>query len=226
MNTRMLFAGWLLGVCAALLMLGTPSHGQTCTTPNYLGPIFQGEPVVALGTGATCTANEALSSPLVLDATQFSGTPDACKQINTAISAMLALSPANGVVDARGFTGDQKCQTNMFPAPTMSYPVVTGKLLLGNVVLHSTKTQIQPSKFQVEGAGWTNNTAQWLGSGNYTNPSPDTNSVVRACVSGETDCGTTNLCQPSCGAAILWCWGTDGPTATAGTRPRTMRMAH
>jgi hypothetical protein len=111
---------------------------------NALGSLTKGQPVVANGTDSM--GQTASSTPIFVDATQFTSvTSDACDQISQAITA------ANGgVVDARGFSPkDQKCAFNMFGANNPK-----GKLLLGNVVLHVSVTQVQPSQFQVEGTGW------------------------------------------------------------------------
>jgi hypothetical protein len=88
-------------------------------------------------------------SPMLVDAKQFLGgaSGDACGAINAAILQMETVK--NGVVDARGITGDVPCAFNMFGTGNP-----TGKLLLGNVVIHARVTQVQPPLFQVEGTGW------------------------------------------------------------------------
>ena len=92
-----------------------------CTrAQNTLGSLTQGEPVVANTTGTTGAT--ASSSQLYLDATQFAGA-DMCAQINTAYSA----AAFNAVIDARGFTGFQACNSNPFHGKNMSV-----QLLLGN----------------------------------------------------------------------------------------------
>jgi hypothetical protein len=70
----------------------------------------------------------------------------------------------------------------------------TGKLLLGNVVLNVSQTQVQPNQFQVEGTGWAFAAAS--------------NTVIQAC---------TGVSVPHCPAGalggtppILWCWGQGG----------------
>jgi hypothetical protein len=125
-------------------------------------------------------------SPLVLDATRFGSGPDVCSQINTAIAQMNATTK-NGVVDARAFTGPQECASNMFPSNA------TGKLLLGNVVLNVSVTQVQPPLFQVEGVGWEQDDTP-------------ANTVIRACT------GVVPNCTGALGGStpVLWCWGKGG----------------
>lgn len=169
-----------------LLMVGV-ANGQ-----NTLGPLSIGQPVVANSSGSSGAM--ASSSPLYVDATQFNGAPDVCAQIKNAIN----LGGNGAVVDARGFIGDQQCNSNMFGT---SNP--TGKLLLGNIALHISKTQVQPSKFQVEGIGWS------IGSSN-------TNSVIRACTASDS----TGLCPTGAFAAnplVMWCWGPSGGCSTSAT---------
>lgn len=108
------------------------------------------------------------SQPFGFDATRFNGSPDACSQIHAAI-VQVNSTTNNGVVDARGFTGPVQCSSNMFPSNA------TGKLLLGNVVLNASVTQVQPPLFQVEGVGWSlDDTAS--------------NTVIRACKTAGTNC--------------------------------------
>jgi hypothetical protein len=121
----------ILLTCTLALALAVAGYGQ-----------MTGQPLTQTSGGV------GLPSPLVLDATRFNGSPDACAQIRAAITQMNSVTN-NGVVDARGFTGSVECASNMFPLNA------TGKLLLGNVVLNVSKTQVQPSQFQVEGTGWT-----------------------------------------------------------------------
>jgi hypothetical protein len=143
-NTGLSYENVVL-LCALILASVTAGYGQT------------GEPLTQPASGP------ATPSPLVLDATRFPilGT-DVCSQINAAIVQMNGTTK-NGVVDARGFTGPVECSSNMFPKNA------TGKLLLGNVVLNVSKTQVQPSQFQVEGTGWA-----------FSNNNP-TNTVIQAC---------------------------------------------
>jgi hypothetical protein len=173
--------------CITLLLIAKETaNGQT----NSLGPLTLGEPVVANGTGSS--GQTASSSPIVLDATKFTGAPDVCLQISNAI-AQMSTTTNNGVVDARGFTGDVSCRTSMFGANNP-----TGKLLLGNVVLHARVTQVQPPLFQVEGVGWTlDDTAS--------------NTVIRACNTGDPTCGGVVL---GGSPPVLWCWGKSGSCGT------------
>jgi hypothetical protein len=97
----------------------------------------------------------------------------------------------NGVVDARGFTGTQPCGVNMFVTPTGTFP--TGKLLLGNVLIKATVPQIQPSKFLVEGTGWT------ASPGGASN-----NTVIQATST------LVSLGQP------IWCFGVASGTYSSG----------
>jgi hypothetical protein len=171
----------------AITLIGGLASAQT---PNSLGALSQGQPVVAQGTGTS--GQTALSSPIVLDATQFtSASGDACNQISQAITQMM-ISAKNGVVDARGFTGDQKCASNMFGT---SNP--TGKLLLGNVVLHVSVTQVQPPLFQVEGVGWEQDDTS-------------ANTVIRACTGVVPNCSGALGNSPP----VLWCWGKSGSCGT------------
>jgi hypothetical protein len=178
--------GWLVAAIQAVLL------------PPILGMFFAA-PAAAQTTGQPLTetsGGSGLPSPLVLDATRFTThAPDACHQIFDAITQMMNTT-LNGVVDARGFTGPQKCTFNMFPSNA------TGKLLLGNVVLYATQTQVQPSLFQVEGTGWAID----------DNVS---NTIIRACTSGDlTNCGGIAL---GGSPPVLWCWGKSGSCGNGGT---------
>jgi len=156
-------------ICTLILALAFAGYGQTT-----------GQPLTETSGG---TANP---SPLVLDATRFNGSPDACSQIHAAIVQMNSTTN-NGVVDARGFTGPVQCSSNMFPSNA------TGKLLLGNVVLNASVTQVQPPLFQVEGVGWSlDDTAS--------------NTVIRACKTAGTNCAGALGGSPP----VLWCWGKAG----------------
>jgi len=104
----------------------------------------------------------------------------------------------DGVVDARGITGDVPCTVNMFGTPTAP----TGKLLLGNVVLHVSVTQVQPTLFQVEGTGWAID----------DNVS---NTIIRACLA--TDLTNCNNVALGGSPPVLWCWGKGGLCGTGGT---------
>ena len=162
-----------------LLAASEAANGQ-----NTLGPLVLGQPVTANGTGST--GQTASSSPIFVDATQFPGGPDVCAQISNAIHN----GGNGGVVDARGFIGDQKCASNMFGSANP-----TGKLLLGNVVLHVQTPQIQPDRFQVEGVGWS--------------PGSTGNTLILAC-NGDSHC-TANLPTPG----ALWCWGAGGACSSS-----------
>jgi hypothetical protein len=151
------------------------------TVPPTYAQIVQGEPGVG-NPGAT----KLVSSPIFLDATQFGNGTDACAAINAAITQMNGTTN-NGVVDARGFTGDQKCASNMFPNDA------TGKLLLGNVTLHVSTKQVQPGKFQVEGTGWTISTTA-------------SNTVIQACASISLPLCPNVLGGYACGSLVLGCW--------------------
>jgi hypothetical protein len=92
--------------------------------------------------------------------------------------------------------------------------VPTGKLLLGNTIFYltgGTATQIQPTKFQVEGVGWTNpkNTTQ-----SVPTLTADVNTVIRACTGTSNDppqCTKGALSVPSNwyqpNYPVMWCWG-------------------
>jgi hypothetical protein len=155
----------ILLLCAVVLALVAAGYGQT------------GEPLTQT------SGLPALPSPLVLDATRFTGV-DACAQISAAITQMMSTTN-NGVVDARGFTGHQKCASNMFG---ISNP--KGKLLLGNTTFHVQTPQVQPDRFQVEGVGWS--------------PGSTGNTLILAC-NGDSHC-SANLPTPG----ALWCWGAGG----------------
>ena len=75
----------------------------------------QGTPMVNASGSTTYT-----TSPLYLDATQFSGA-DACAKINAALTASAGAVP----VTAEGFTGTQTCASAPFPATTK------GKIIFG-----------------------------------------------------------------------------------------------
>jgi hypothetical protein len=157
-------------LCAFVLASINAGYGQTT-----------GQPLTETSGGV------GLPSPLVLDATRFNGSPDACAQIKAAITQMNGTTN-NGVVDARGITGSLRCASNMFPNNA------TGKLLLGNVVLNVSKTQVQPSQFQVEGTGWT-----------FAAP---TNTVLQACATGQVSVRRAARCASSsslftCSASVF-----------------------
>jgi hypothetical protein len=159
----------VLLLCALVIGLVAAGYGQTT-----------GQPLTESSGGVPGP------KPVFLDATQFNGSPDACAQISNAIKLM-NMTTNNGVVDARAFTGPVKCASNMFPSNA------TGKLLLGNVVLQVSQTQVQPNQFQVEGTGWSFST--------------QSNTVIQACA------GTIapNCPGPLGGTTpILWCWGQGG----------------
>jgi hypothetical protein len=144
----------------------------------------QGLPIVQ----QTTTMGSNGPSPVFVDANQFLSFAlgDACLAINHAIGQMQTVK--NGVVDARGITGDVQCAVNMFGSGNP-----TGKLLLGNVVLHVSVTQVQPPLFQVEGVGWENDDTS-------------ANTVIRACKTAGTNCtGALGGSTP-----VLWCWGKSG----------------
>jgi hypothetical protein len=184
-NLQFYFLDWVepLGrtafwLCLALFAASIP--------PTY-AQIVQGEPGVG-NPGAT----KLISSPIYLDATQFATTTDVCAAIHAAIAQMNSVTN-NGVVDARGFTGPQKCASNIFPSNA------TGKLLLGNVVLYATVSQVQPPLFQVQGTGWAID----------DNVS---NTIIRACTGAGTYCSGALGSPP-----VLWCWGKSGSCGNGGT---------
>ena len=160
--------------CFLALTAGTNTalYGQT------------GQPIIKTSSGQG-------PSPVFIDATQFTG--DACQAISAAIGVMT--TTGNGVVDARAFKGDQVCSVNMFGTTNP-----TGKLLLGNIVLHLGKTQVQPPLFQVEGVGWALD-------------GTSSNTVIRACVATDPNCGGFAL---GGSPPVLWCWGHSG-TCGGGT---------
>jgi len=175
-NTGLSYENVVL-LCALILASVAAGYGQT------------GEPLTKPAIGV------ATPSPLVLDATRFSGSgTDVCSQINAAITQMNSITN-NGVVDARAFTGPQECASNMFPSNA------TGKLLLGNVVLNASFTQVQPPFFQVEGVGWA------------LDDTPS-NTIIRACTSV-----VVSLCPTTLGGSppVLWCWGKGGLCGTGVT---------
>jgi len=162
-----------LGVLSFILLAAVvPLHAQ------------QGLPIVQQPGGGTGP------SPIVVDASQYwTAGGDACKAIQNAIGQMQTVK--NGVVDARAITGDVPCAVNMFGT---SNP--TGKLLLGNVTIHAQVPQVQPSKFQVEGVGWS--------------PDVSANTRIVACVMGDSNCNNQVL-SPK----ILWCWGAGGACSSS-----------
>ena len=93
---------------------------------NTLGSLTQGQPVVANGTGTS--GQTASSSGLYLDASQFSGSPDICAQIQAAYQ-VLVTAGIGGTIDARSLVGSggvAACQSNPFASGNQ--PVL---LLLG-----------------------------------------------------------------------------------------------
>jgi len=188
-GTRGFVLRLLSALCLAAMLVGAGSSSNAQT-------VNQGQPAVGNNGASAFT-----SSPLVLDATQFTGAGfnDACDKILSAINALLIAPNKNGVVDARGFTGDQLCQESMFPDQTGG-TIPTGKLLLGNAVFWVSITQVQPTKFQVEGVGWTN----------LHNGTPaDSNTIIRACPTNRTGtpCLATLMAQSPATVPIVWCWG-------------------
>jgi len=112
-------------LCGLVLVLGVGAFAQA---PNSLGPLTQGQPVVANTTGAMSAT--ASSSPLYVDASRFTG--DICARINSAIIAAFpggatSTSPV-ATIDARALTGLQPCNSNPFTGG-LNYPV---RLLLGD----------------------------------------------------------------------------------------------
>jgi hypothetical protein len=100
----------------------------------------QGEPVVGNSSGALA------SDGLFLDAAEFTGAPDVCKQI---LNAWLALPGNSGTIDARSLTGTLTCNTNPFNNNKH------GKLLLGNAIFQTTVPWVVPTRVQVQGLGAT-----------------------------------------------------------------------
>jgi hypothetical protein len=88
-----LFVHAVLGTTIALATC-VPSAAQS----NSLGSLTQGQPVVANGTGSS--GQTASSSDLYLDASQFSGSPDICAQIQAAYQ-VLVTAGIGGTIDAR-----------------------------------------------------------------------------------------------------------------------------
>lgn len=109
---------------------------------------------------------------------------DMCAQI-----ALAFANAPNSTIDARGFTGDQACASNMFGSSDPS-----GLLLLGSVIIHAQVPQVRPSRMIGRGIGWKVSTT-------------DANTVIRACSGGSTGvdatCGgvtlanATNVARPT-----------------------------
>jgi hypothetical protein len=100
----------------------------------------RGEPAVGNSAGVL------VSDGLFLDASEFTGAPDACTQI---LNAWLALPGSSGTIDARSLTGTLTCSTNPFSSSKH------GKLLLGNATFQTTVPWVVPTRVQVEGLGAT-----------------------------------------------------------------------
>jgi len=113
------------------------------------------------------------NSPSFFDATQFTGSPDACKQI---LNAFGALPTTGGTVDARGLISGTNttltCSVNPIPSGAQ------GRLLL------SSGTYLAQVPWVIQG---TNANVNIIGTG----PSGNTgnNTIIQACASGQTGCG-------------------------------------
>jgi hypothetical protein len=110
-------------------------------------------------------------SPSFLDATQFTGSPDACVQIQHAFAALPA---TGGTVDARGLAGTSSTLTcSVNPIPTGA----KGRLLLSTgTYLAQVPWVIQSNDINIIGTGASDNTGS-------------NNTIVQACASGQTGCG-------------------------------------
>ena len=107
----------------------------------------KGQPLVATGGSVT----NAESSPAYIDAVVFSSSGDMCARIAAAWTELLVTEGFTaGVVDARGFTGDQTCTSNPF---TVSGKTPHGLLLLGDVSIATSVTWVVPTQTELRGIG-------------------------------------------------------------------------
>jgi hypothetical protein len=121
----------MLALVSIVLATGAAALAQSYTP---------GQPAFANGSGGLTTDG------VSWDAKQFAGS-DMCAQIYAAWEAAMASGVVSATIDARGITGAQSCAANPFP------PTVSGKLLLGNVVISTTATWQVPTRTHVEGLG-------------------------------------------------------------------------
>jgi len=113
----------MLGLCAFALLsvAGLPLHGQT-----------QGEPGVGINGGGSF-----VSSPSLLDATQFGKSgDDMCAKIADTCASTSPI-PGGTTIDARGFTGNQVCKATTVTTMLNNCATNCGKLLLGLVNLYA-----------------------------------------------------------------------------------------
>jgi hypothetical protein len=92
--------------------------------------------------GNSNVPSTAAPSKMLIDATQFPGSPDMCLQIKNACALVGTSGYPNGAtIDARGFTGDQLCAagniTTMLNGCVGGSGHNGGKLFLGNVHLYA-----------------------------------------------------------------------------------------
>jgi hypothetical protein len=147
------------------LLLGAGSaFAQSGETINQLSPgaALQGTEQIPMYQGsnpAVTTTARALATYIPtqfnsIDATQVSGV-DMCAKIAAAANAAAARWPNGAIIDARGFTGSQTCAGSMFANwPTSPF---TSQLLLGNVDITVSVSQVVPLYTWVRGAGAYNN---------------------------------------------------------------------
>jgi hypothetical protein len=126
---------------AALCFLGglllTITGQLQAQTP---GALTQGQPIVA-NTAGTASDTKLSSSALFLDASQFTGSPDICLQINNAYQVFVSAG-VGGTIDARslvGTAGAAVCQSN--PLTGGNQPVL---LLLGSTTIVASNPWFTP----------------------------------------------------------------------------------
>ncbi len=122
-NTVMIrFPGAPSGSCSpvAVAVNGATGAFYDCLNAAW-NPVGGGGGTVTSGTqgepAVYSSASVVVSSPLSLDATQFSGA-DMSLQIANCLTALYAISTKGGICDASGFTGNQTWSVNPFSAAT------------------------------------------------------------------------------------------------------------
>ena len=176
------------GTASQVWGMNSGGSAQGWQTPSSLPSGTQGQPLINT-TGVTYT-----TSPLYLDASQFSGA-DACAKMTAALTQ--ATTDGGIWVDARslGSGGDITCANLNFVPST-----ATGGILLPAGIIHAQSGSLTiPPKFLAMGVGQTAGTVSGAGA-----------TVIQACKSGNATCGSTTY--PS--STPLVCFGQSGSCGT------------